>query len=516
MAGWPDHPTIFEISTLVWLDQLSRDHRDAISLATVPAAEWDRVADLAIDAVWLMGVWERSPRGTEIARADAGLRRQAAALLGDRDPYGDRDGCADAIAGSPYCIHRYVPDGRVGGFSGLDTARAQLQARGIKLILDYVPNHVAPDHPWVSEHPEFLIAGDEHDLERRPHDFIRAGRGIFVCGRELQASPAWSDVVQLNAFHPGLRAAAIETLKTIAEHCDGVRCDMAMLALNDIFARTWGDRAGPAPSREYWSELIGAVRGQRRDFVFLAEAYWDCEWRLMQEGFAFCYDKVLCDRLIHADGPSLRAHLGADVGFQRQLVRFIENHDEDRAAAVLASGRARAAAVAIATLPGATLYYEGQFEGLRARVPVALGRRPDEPPDTELDAFYRTLLPAAAELRDGTWQLAEVTGWPDNDSGANIVAWSWQTAEALFVVAINFSASAAQGQVHFVPTPVRADERPEPWAFTDLLTNQRYARDPADLRVHGLYVDLPAFGAHLLRVPMAVMPPITAPGQEPL
>jgi hypothetical protein len=250
------------------------------------------------------------------------------------------------------------------------------------------------------------------------------------------------------------------------------------------------------PDAEYWSELISGVRVAHPAFLFLAEAYWDCEWRLMQQGFDFCYDKVLCDRLIHGDGSSIRTHLVADLSFQQHLVRFIENHDEDRAAAVMAPAHCRAAAVAIATLPGATLVYEGQCEGLRTRLPVALGRRPLEVPDEALQAFYRALLPAAQELRAGEWSQCVVSGWPDNDSGRHISAWSWHTVGATFLVAINFSETQSQAQVHFsLPEAFRGEVN-----MTDPVSGVAYLRNLDEIRDHGLYVDLAGSAFHLLRV----------------
>ena len=145
--------------------------------------------------------------------------------------------------GSPYCVRRYIVDARLGGREGLAFAREQLAKRGMRLVLDYVPNHVAPDHPWALEHPEYFIQGSLEDLEREPAAFLQVGEKIIACGRDPYF-PAWPDVLQLNAFHPGLRQAAIETVTEIASQCDGMRCDMAMLLMNPIFERTWGERAG--------------------------------------------------------------------------------------------------------------------------------------------------------------------------------------------------------------------------------------------------------------------------------
>ncbi len=375
---------------------------------------------MAIDAVWLMGVWERSPVGAQVMRANGDLCREAAALVPGFTP--------EDLVGSPYCVRRYVPDPRMGGPVGLSAAHRQQRSRGLKLLLDFVPNHVAPDHAWVAEHPDYLIGGDESDLEEHPGEFTRLDGRVLAFGRDPYSAP-WTDVVQVNTFHPGVRTATVEVLSTMAEYCDGVRCDMAMLALRDVFRRTWGPRAGEEPAQEHWSEVIGAVRRRHPDFVFIAEAYWDREWDLMQEGFDYCYDKVLYDRIMAGDAAAIGGHLGADVSYQRRMVRFVENHDEPRVAARLDPAAARAAAaVTIATLPGATLYHDGDLEGATSRIPVALGQRPPEEVFPLRHAFYRQLLIVAREIRQGDWELCPVTGWPDNQSGRHIVAWAWSGA----------------------------------------------------------------------------------------
>ena len=211
--------------------------------------EWDALATLPVDAVWLMGVWERSPEGLRIALADPGLDAAFHAALPDLRP--------EDVIGSPYCVRDYVVDERFGGPDGLAAARRELAARGLGLILDYVPNHVAPDHPWTRERPECLIVGTEQDLAQQPEAFIALDAAIAARGRDPYFPP-WPDVVQLNAFSPSCATRSRRPCWRSARQCDGVRCDMAMLMTNEIFARTWGERAGPTPAEDYWPTLIGA------------------------------------------------------------------------------------------------------------------------------------------------------------------------------------------------------------------------------------------------------------------
>ena len=160
MLSWPRRPIIYEINTVVWLQELSRREGKLVTLGTVPTQEWDALALYGFDAVWLMGVWERSPAGIRIARGNSGLHAEFGRALSDYQP--------EDIVGSAYCIRRYVVDDQLGGPNGLAAARKMLADRGMRLILDFVPNHVAPDHPWIMDHPQYFIQGTADDLAAKP------------------------------------------------------------------------------------------------------------------------------------------------------------------------------------------------------------------------------------------------------------------------------------------------------------------------------------------------------------
>lgn len=489
MKTGPRHPLIYEINTWVWLGELGLKYQRPVDLATVPEQEWTAIAAHGFDAVWFMGVWERSPAGIEISMRNQGLIEDFRRALPDFS--------AEDNVGSPYCVRRYVVDPHLGGAKGLAAARNILAKRGIRLILDFVPNHVAPDHPWVSTHSEYFVQGNADDAGSDPASFIERGGKVFACGRDPYF-PAWSDVLQLNAFQPGLRQAVIETISDIAAQCDGIRCDMAMLFLNPIFERTWEARAGRRPATEYWRDVIASTKRKFPAFQFIAEAYWDLEWELQQQGFDFCYDKKLYDRMEHADAESVRQHLLADQSYQEGMVRFIENHDEPRAVAAFPEGKGRAAAVAILTLMGAKLLHEGQFEGRKVRLPVFLARRPAETIDQGLVAFYEKLLQATDRdvFRNGTWRLCERSGWPDNPSFLNILAWCWIKDEERYVIVVNFSDTTVQARVHMPWDELRARQ----WRLDDVLSSESYDRSGDEMRNAGLYVDLTPWKCHLFRV----------------
>jgi len=486
VSVWRRYPTVYEINAWVWFSELSQKYGKAVDLSSVPAAEWDLIADYGFDAVWLMGVWERSAAGIRISNQNRGLLEDFRNALPDFQP--------EDNVGSPYCVRRYVVDPHLGGPAGLAIARRELSQRGINLILDFVPNHVAPDHPWVSEHPDYFIRGCADDVRMDSASYIDVGGTVCACGGDPYF-PASSDVLQFNAFEPGLRRAVIETISSIALQCDGIRCDMAMLLLNSIFERTWGGRAGPRPSAEFWVDVISAIKSKYPRFLFIAEAYWDMEWELQQQGFDFCYDKKLYDRLEHSNAESVLLHLCADLGYQAKLLRFIENHDEARAAATFPSAKQRAVAVTTATLPGTKLFHEGQFEGRKVRPPVFLGRRAREAIDQELQTFYSELLKAVNRpvFRDGEWSLCDRTGWPDNASFQNLAAWTWLKDDERHLILVNLGDCSVQARVQ-----VRGAGGGK-WFLMDVLSDATYERDGDEMLLPGLFVDLAPWKYHLFQ-----------------
>jgi hypothetical protein len=480
------HPNLFEISAWPWLERLSARDGRRVTLGDVPARDWDALAGHGFTLLFLMGVWRRSVIGRELALADEALRREYDRALPGWTP--------DDVAGSPYCIQDYQPDERMGGWAGLDIARRELNRRGIGLVLDFVPNHTAFDHPWVKSHPDRFVRGTEDDLRSAPDEFRRENHAVIACGRDPYFAP-WRDVAQLNYFNPDTRAAMIDVLRLIGAHADGVRCDMAMLVLNEIFDRTWRRLlrdSWPVPAQEFWPEATQALP----DLLFLAEVYWDLEWRLQQQGFDFTYDKRLVDRLHAAPAADIRGHLAADPAFRDRLARFLENHDEPRSAATLGH-RLVASATLLATLPGLRFYFDGQMEGRKIRTPVQLGRWLDEPVNDRIHEMYERLLRASAGrlFHDGDWSLLDVTP-ADDETFRDLIAYRWRLDHQLAIVAVNLGPRASHGHVQ-----IAADLPPgDRFDFEDRLTDVVYAWHRPPLLERGLYVRLEPGEAHLLTV----------------
>ncbi|HEY8886412.1 MAG TPA: alpha-amylase family glycosyl hydrolase [Candidatus Microsaccharimonas sp.] len=427
-------PTIYEINTPIFLREIGVRVGHPVTLADVPDNEWDAIARPGIDTVWFMGVWKRSMIAKDMAKGEKWLK----AALPDMQ---DED-----LLGSAYSIQEYVVDELLGGNDGLAVARGKLQDRGIGIILDYVPNHVAIDHEWVTatEHPDYFLLGSEHELAKHSEAFVQTPGGIFAKGKDPNFEP-WSDVLQLNAFSPALRQEVLGTLQYIAGMSDGVRCDMAMLMMNTIFKHTWGERVGDMPTDEYWPHIIATVREAHPDFLFLAEVYWDKQQDLLDQGFGLCYDKDLYDHLLHGSVPVIKKHLEKPVEYQNHLLRFLENHDEERAAKEFPLDKHIAAAVITATLPGAHLYYDGEREGRTVKLPVHLGRRVDEPVNEAVALFYDKLwaFVARKNFAQGEWKLLMATSRFWHRESHHVLAWQWTGKTGASIIAVNYSAEKA-------------------------------------------------------------------------
>jgi len=374
---------IYEINTPVYLEKLSRTHDQAITLATLPDDEIRRIASYGCDAIWLMGVWKRSPLAIDIALHDQPLLDEIRGVLPDFQPI-------DMI-GSAYAISAYEVEDAYGGEAELVRLRARLAEYGLKLILDFVPNHTAFDHNWITSHSEYYVFGTDTDSVEHPMWYTDIHGNTIAHGRDPHFD-AWPDVAQLNAFAESYRQASIDTLTSIASLCDGVRCDMAMLMTNDVFAQTWGKQVGAAPATEYWQDVIAAVRAHNEDFTFIAECYWNMQATLINQGFDYCYDKDMYDFLVAGDIEAAQTQVETQSAIAEHLLHFLENHDEPRAARVFDINAHRTALHYILSLPGPRLWHDRQFEGYQKKLPVHIGRGPNEPTDEDIATMYRDAL----------------------------------------------------------------------------------------------------------------------------
>ena len=487
MRPAPRYPSLYQINTRVWLTELSKNLGRPATLDDIPDSDLDHLAEKGFDWIWLLSVWRTGMAGQCISRTNAEWRREFEETLPDLR---EQD-----IAGSGFAITGYVVHDQLGGDAALDRLRARLGVRGLRLLLDFVPNHTGLDHPWVEEHRDYYVQGTDADLTRAPGNYTRVMRSDGDCVLAYGRDPyfaGWPDTLQLNYGNPATQEAMIGELVKIAGQCDGVRCDMAMLALPNVFERTWNVHAQP-----FWAAATRRVREHTPGFTFMAEVYWDLDWTLQQQGFDYTYDKRLYDRLRDGHAAPVRDHLRAGTDIQDKLARFLENHDEPRAAATFPPGAREAAAAVTYLAPGLRFFHQGQFEGRRVRISPHLGRAPDEPVNPTIREFYGRLLAALRQpaARHGRWQLLEsAPAWEGNWTSDGFVAYAWDGPDAQrLLTAVNFAANQSQCYVR-LPWP---DLRGSQWRLRDLLGPAVYERQGDDLDAHGLYLDMPPWGSHV-------------------
>jgi glycosidase len=486
----PRYPSLFQINTRVWLTELSRGLSRAATLDDIPDAELDRLAQMGFDWIWMLSVWQTGAAGRAVSRSNPEWRKEFRETLADLQ---DED-----IAGSGFAITGYMVAQQLGGDPALARLRTRLRTRGLRLMLDFVPNHTGLDHAWAETHPDYYVSGTETDLQKTPQNYtrIKSGRAdrILAYGRDPYFS-GWPDTLQLDYSNPSTREAMMGELLKIAGQCDGVRCDMAMLVLPDVFERTWGRR-----SDLFWPRATRRVRECVPDFCFMAEVYWDLEWTLQQQGFDYAYDKRLYDRLREGHARPVREHFHAGLDYQDKLSRFLENHDEPRAASTFAPKTHEAAAVITFLSPGARFFHQGQFEGRKKRISPHLVRAPAEAIDLGLKQFYDRLLSVLRlpAVRTGEWQLLEcLPAWDGNCTAENFLVFAWQGPRVeRLLVTVNYANNQGQCYVKLPFNELAARSM----RLSDLMGPARYERAGSDVVSRGLYLDLPAWGYHVFSV----------------
>lgn len=427
------NPHILEINTRAWLDRLQTKHERRFLLDEIPDQYWQMFKERGFDAVWLMGVWTPSPKAAEIARTNPDVQQQIRQVVPDFDPQ-------DIIA-SPYAIYKYEPAADLGGEESLKKLRAKLNAMGIALFLDFVANHTALDCPAVTSDPDLYINTGKETPRVHKDWFFQNPNGIWIAhGRDPYFAP-WTDTAQLNYFNPRTKEVMLGHLLKVADLCDGVRCDMAMLTLNKVHRDIWWEFiGGNLPKEEFWSIALEKVHEKHPEFTFIAEVYWGLEWEIQEMGFDYTYDKVLYDRLRCSTPENIKGHLGAEHLFQMRSIRFTANHDEEESLKAFGREKSLAATTLIATLPGARMIHLFQMMGRPVRLPIQYVKE-SFAEDKWVRDYYDKLLKIASQpaFHGGQWSLTEVSACGADGSWRNVLAWTWKQMNTASTVLINYS-----------------------------------------------------------------------------
>jgi hypothetical protein len=463
------HPLLLELNTRCWLRGLSDRLGRPVTLATVPAKEIASWKKRGFTHVWLMGVWATGPKTRGVARAQPNLLALSAQAFGTRGE--------EMLVSSPYAVADFTVAEPLGGAAALRRFRAELHQHGLALVLDFIPNHLGLDHRWLTERNSLFV----QSAAQRPETFpvVRDGATSWVAHGKDPYFPAWSDTAQLDYRLAATRAAMTEALLSVAAQCDGARCDVAMLLLNDVFDKTWSQfpSVGLAPAGEFWAGAISAVKGRQPEFIFIAEAYWDLEPRLQALGFDYVYDKKFLEYLTRHDYPALQNHLRAVAG-KFHPVRFLENHDEARIASLLTVPEQKAAAVLLLAQSGLRLLHDGQWAGLCHYTPVQFACDWPETGNPEMTAFYNrllSLLPRTA-IGSGEMEFCE-TGIP------HCVAMKWKNANGqLGLALVNLAPQRAGFQIQGLQP---GGKWTDVWGQTDSTWSWQGGCLHIDLAAHG-------------------------------
>lgn len=492
MPSTPPYAQLYQIYTRVYLNQLVAQLGHPVCLDDIPDQALQDLAEQGFNWIYLMGVWKTGPAARQIALNNQPLRRELLAIypgLMDED-----------IVSSCFAITGYQAHPDFGGLEALARLRERMAAYGLRLMLDFIPNHVAVDHPWAWEHPDYIVQGSSDDLAAHPDIYFKAdtaqGERILAHGRDPYF-PAWNDTLQLNYSNPDLIEAMTQELLGVARLCDGVRCDMAMLVLPEVFQRTWGRPSAGS----FWEPAIRRARAEQPGFTCLAEVYWHMEETLIQQGFDFTYDKRYYDHLIRRELDALHGHLHMPPGLLAHMAHFLENHDEPRAALELASpDQHRAAATLAYLVPGLRFIQHGQLEGWRIHTPMQLARPLEDAPDEAVQALYVRLLACLKlpAIRQGEWRLLELdTGWVDNGRCFPVFGFVWQADSQAPVLCV----------VNYAPEPAACTLRPgleglrgRRWRLVDHLGGAVWECDGDELLDQGFALQLLGWSAQVLEV----------------
>lgn len=481
-----NNPLLYEISTRVWIKRFGSN----IKLDEVPLDFFKEIHSRGFEYVWLMGVWKRNKLAIEKYCFEDGLIKEYDAAL---PGWQKKD-----VIGSPYSIEDYVVSPDLGDEKSLAVLKEKLNKIGLKLILDFIPNHFNAESKLLDSNPDVFLQVTEEELQNDPKKFFEKEDKIFAHGKD-PFFDAWQDTAQVNYFSDTARDFMFSKLEKVSKLCDGVRCDMAMLADSYVFQKTWSNVIEKLnlskPQTEFWEQAISKIKAENKNFIFIAEAYWDKEWRLQQFGFDFTYDKKLLERLISNNINEIKAHLWASDDFQKKCVRFLENHDEQRSVKIFGEQKIKAALVALMTLQGMKLINDGQCDGKTIKLPVQLGREPKEGSNRNLRSFYDKVYQVTNRdiFRTGKWEPIEPDpAWEGSDGNENILAWLWSKDEERILVIINYSDQQTQCSIKF-DTKDYENEFP----LTDLLNDVEYIRSAKEINNIGQYIDLGPYKSHI-------------------
>lgn len=429
--AWMHGVVMVAKNVFVWMAQLATRYGVPVdTLDEIPDRAIEELADQGFDALWLIGVWERSAASATIKR----LRGQP-----------------DAMA-SAYALFDYAVAAALGGEDAWLRFAERARRLGVRLAADMVPNHVGIDGRWVVEHPEFLLTLDHPpypgyrytgpNLSGDPRIEVRiedgywdardaavtfervdtaTGERRYVYHGNDGTSTPWNDTAQIDYGNPDAREAVMQAIVSVARRVPIIRFDAAMTLAKRHVRRLWFPPAGEGgaiPSRaaygsmsreafdammpeEFWRQVVDRVRLEAPGTLLLAEAFWMMEGYFVRSlGMHRVYNSAFMNMLAReANGDylaSMRNVVAFDPRILARFVNFMNNPDEEPARVQFGNGdKAFAVTTLMVTLPGMPMFGHGQVEGLSEKYGMEFGRpRTDEVPDrSTIDRHMREIAP---------------------------------------------------------------------------------------------------------------------------
>ncbi len=557
---WMPRTVMIAKSTYVWLNQLSRFYgREILRLDQIPDEELEALARRGMNALWLIGVWERS-------RASETIKH----LCGN----------PDAVA-SAYSLYDYQIAENLGGDSAYRDLRDRAMRYGVRLASDMVPNHMGIDSPWVVNHPEWFLSRrdspypvysfngpdlsgpsttgqDRVEIKIEDHYYEQTDAAVVFRRRDKWSGDTqyiyhgndgtsfpWNDTAQLNYLSGAVREQVIQTILQVARQFPIIRFDAAMTLAKRHIQRLWfpaPGAGGSIPSRaesamttsefdaaipeEFWREVVDRVAQEVPGTLLLAEAFWLMEGYFVRTlGMHRVYNSAFMVMLRDEDNANyrkvLKNTLEFDPGIMKRYVNFMSNPDERTAIDQFGSGdKFFGVATMMATLPGLPMFGHGQVEGFTEKYGMEYYRpRYDEWADDSLVARHnREIAPLlhdrALFAESDNFLLYDCWG-EHGGVEENVFAYSNQRDGRRALIAYNNSYTSTRGTLHqsaaymdkgsgqlrqrsITDALALPTDRDAILAYRDNATGLTHLRRANEFNERGLQVDLRGYGYSVL------------------